>query len=216
MGRLSFEGEGMEERMTSQHQPADPPPAGWGRTLALVVILSVFWLLLSGRTTLPFFLFMAASVAIVLVLNPERPFGGSGRPVTDISRGGGLSGRLGYTWYLGRYIVWLIWKVIKANIEVAILILHPKLPIRPRLLAFRTTLKHPVAKALVANSITLTPGTVTVDLRGDRYLVHALVPGSADGVTKGELQNVVAPIFGEAPDPVPEVRWASSWKELRG
>lgn len=197
--------------------PAEAPsrPTGWGRTLALAVILSAFWLLLSGRTGLQYFIFMAAAVAIVMLLNPERPFGGYRHSGGDVpSRIAGLRGRLRAAGYLVRYMVWLVWNVVKANVEVAKLILHPRLPVSPNLLTFRTTLEHPLAQTLVANSITLTPGTVTVDLKDGRYLVHALVPASADGVTEGVLQNVVGPIFGEGPDPVPEVRWGSSLREL--
>jgi multicomponent Na+:H+ antiporter subunit E len=211
----------MEERETTGERaegnrgpgmnPEPPPVRTWGRTLALAAILSLFWILLSGRIGLQYFLFMAVAVVVVLILNPVRAFDGA---TAEPSRGMGLRGRLRAGGYLLRYLVWLVVKVIRANVEVAILILHPRLPIRPRFLTFRTTLRHPMAKALVANSITLTPGTVTVDLDGGEYLVHALVPESAGAVTGGELQNVVAPIFGEGPDPVPQVRWSSSYREL--
>lgn len=195
--------------------PRTDAAPGWGRTVALAVILSAFWLLLSGRVGLQYIIFMAVAVAIVMFLNPERPFGGyrhaDGRVPPRIA---GIRGRVRATGHLLRYLVWLVWNVIRANIEVAKLILHPRLPIQPSLLTFRTTLEHPLAQALVANSITLTPGTVTVDLVDGRYLVHAIVPASADGVTRGAVQNAVGPVFGEGPDPVPEVRWSHSYREL--
>lgn len=212
----------MEGRGSSQDRPpeaegrpgaaAPPPPRpGLARHLAMGVILAGFWLLLSGRVGLQYFLFMAVAIGIVMFLNPDRPFGshreaGTGRV--------GLGGRARATGSLIRYLVWLVWNVAKANVEVALLILRPGLPIRPRLLTFTTTLQPRLARVIVANSITLTPGTVTIDLKGNRYLVHALVPASAAAVTTGALQNVVAPIFGEGPDPIPEVRWAASAREV--
>lgn len=182
----------------------------WRHTVALFVILAVFWFLLSGRVGVQYFLFMVATVGIVIWMNPERPF----RGVEESFEGVGISGRLKAVKYVLWYVAWLTWNVVKANIEVAKLILHPRLPIRPELLVFDTTLEHDLAKVLVANSITLTPGTVTIDLKDDRYLVHALIPESAAAVTGGFLQNTIAPIFAEPPQRAPKVEWASSFREL--
>lgn len=180
------------------------------QSVALFLLLSAFWLLLSGRIGLQYFAFMLGAVGLVMWMNPERPFRGA----SEQFEGTGLLGRLRAVKYLLLYVTWLVWNVIKANVEVARVILHPRLPIRPKLLVFRTTLEHDLARVLVANSITLTPGTVTIDLVGDEYLVHALLPESAGAVTGGILQNVVAPIFGEPPDPVPETTWSASYREL--
>jgi multicomponent Na+:H+ antiporter subunit E len=182
-----------------------------GRSVWLFVILAVFWLLLSGRTTLPFFILMVVSVGLVMALNPERPFG-----TADPSREGGIVGRLRATKHLLRYLAWLVWSVMKANVDVAYRILHPKLPIEPRLLVFRTKLREDVSRVLVANTITLTPGTVTIDLLGDTYLVHALHPETAGAVLSGELQNRVGPVFGDGPDHAPEPRWIRSYEEFTG
>jgi multicomponent Na+:H+ antiporter subunit E len=180
-----------------------------GTTVALFVLLSLFWLLLSGRIGLQYAIFMLSTVGLVLYMNPERPF-----TRTDPSRERGLSGLLRGAAYLVRYLGWLIWNVATANVDVARRILDPRLPIRPQLFVFRTQLQDDVARVLVANSITLTPGTVTIDLDGDSYLVHAIHPETADAATSGALQNVVGPIFGEAPELPPEVHWAFSYREL--
>ncbi len=188
---------------------AATPPRHWGQTVALFVILALFWALLSGRFGLQYFIFMLSSVGIVLWLNPERPL-----PGLDPTRGTGANGLARAGFYLIQYLGWLLWNVVLANIQVARLILHPKLPIDPQLLTFRTTLESTMAKVLVANSTTLTPGTITVDLRDDEFLVHAIVPETASALTGAELQNVVGAIFGEAPDPAPEVTWSSTYREL--
>lgn len=216
--------EGLHSRPDDEGKAAPEAPRGGGpgRTLALVVILSAFWLLLSGRLTVPFLIMMAVVVAAVVMMNPERPFGGGPRSAgrrregVEPSRGEGLRGRIRAAGYLLRYVAWLVWAVIRANVDVAIRILHPRLPIRPRLMVFETTIDHPVGRVLVANSITLTPGTVTIDLKGNRYLVHALAPEVAGELAKGHLQNAVAPVFGEGPDPAPRVRWATSYREVEG
>jgi multicomponent Na+:H+ antiporter subunit E len=180
------------------------------RTLALVVILSVFWLLLSGRTTLPFFIMMAVSVGLVVLMNPERPFGSR---APGLPRGGAEAARSVVA--LFRYLGWLVWNVVVANVDVARRILSPSMPVRPMFMAFRTDIRSDVGQVMVANSITLTPGTVTVDMQDGVYLVHALHPDTAGAVTSGALQNVVAPIFGEGPQPAPEVDWGTGWRELR-
>ena len=110
-----------------------PVEGVWGRTLFLVVFFSVFWFVLSGRVGIPYFTMMAVTVGIVLLLNRDRPFPGG---VAGVE--GGLKGRMGMGFRLLRYMGWLVYNVLKANLEVAYMVLHPKLPIRPALLTFRT------------------------------------------------------------------------------
>jgi len=70
------------------------------------------------------------------------------------------------------YIIVLFWEIIKANFDVAYRILHPKMPIKPGIVVIKTTLKSDIAKMILANSITLTPGTFTLDVIGDELLIH--------------------------------------------
>ena len=70
--------------------------------------------------------------------------------------------------YLANFFVALV----RANFDLAIRVLSPSLPIRPAMVEVRTRLKSPLGKMLLANTITLTPGTLTVDVIGDRLLVH--------------------------------------------
>jgi multicomponent Na+:H+ antiporter subunit E len=72
------------------------------------------------------------------------------------------------------YIPFLLWEIIKANVEVAIIVLSPTLPIKPAIVKAKTSLKSDVGKLWLANSITLTPGTLTVDIDGDDYYVHCI------------------------------------------
>ena len=79
----------------------------------------------------------------------------------------------------GRRIVFLLIylgvlskEIIKANLDVAYRVLHPKMPIRPGIVVIKTKLKQDLAKMILANSITLTPGTFTLDILGDNLLIH--------------------------------------------
>lgn len=200
-------GKGSEQAASRQGGAEGGDAPGRGRGVALFVILAAFWFLLSGRVGVQYAIFMLASVGLVLALNPERPF--EDRTHTEATRTDHVSlrGRLRAGGYLLRYVAWLVWNVIKANVDVAYRILHPRLPIQPSLFLFRTRIRHEVGQVLVANSITLTPGTVTIDLADGAYLVHALHPSTAGPVISGELQNAVAPVFGEPPDPAPRIHW---------
>ena len=73
-------------------------------------------------------------------------------------------------------------EILKANIGVMQLILSPKMEVEPKLVRFRTDLKTDLARVILANSITLTPGTITVTLEGDEYLVHCLDKSMAEGM----------------------------------
>ena len=70
------------------------------------------------------------------------------------------------------YIIVLFWEIIKANFDVAYRVIHPKMPIKPGIVVIKTRLKSDVAKMILANSITLTPGTFTLDVIGDNLLIH--------------------------------------------
>jgi len=76
-----------------------------------------------------------------------------------------------YLWFL-YYIPVFLWELIKANFDVAYRVLHPRLPINPGLVKIKTGLKSEVSKTFLANSITLTPGTMTVDIKGDELYIH--------------------------------------------
>jgi len=70
------------------------------------------------------------------------------------------------------YIFVLFWEIIKANLDVAYRVIHPRMPIRPGIVVIRTGLKSNIAKLVLANSITLTPGTFTLDIQGENLLIH--------------------------------------------
>jgi multicomponent Na+:H+ antiporter subunit E len=74
--------------------------------------------------------------------------------------------------YLCIYIIVLFKEIIIANFDVAYRVIHPKLPIKPGIVIIKTELKNDLAKMILANSITLTPGTFTLDINDDKLLIH--------------------------------------------
>ena len=98
------------------------------------------------------------------------------------------------------YAVAMIWEISKANIDVALIIINPKLPIDPRIIEYKTYLPDDLPRTVFADSITLTPGTVTVELDEDRLYVHCLAPHHEEGLREGRLERLVAWLFGVKKD----------------
>ena len=73
-----------------------------------------------------------------------------------------------FLWYLPIFL----WECIKANMDVAYRVLHPKMPIKPGIVKVKTKLKTDIAKTFLANSITMTPGTLSVDIKGEFLYIH--------------------------------------------
>jgi len=74
--------------------------------------------------------------------------------------------------YLLIYLPYFLIYCVRANLDVMVRVIHPELPIRPGIVKVRTTLRSEMAKTFLANSITLTPGTLTVDIDGSDFYVH--------------------------------------------
>lgn len=93
-------------------------------------------------------------------------------------------------WFL-YYILLFMWLCLKANLDVAYRVLHPKLPINPGIVKVKTNLKSPIARVALANSITLTPGTLSIDITDDGYLyIHWIYVISDD--VEVATENIVS------------------------
>ncbi len=98
------------------------------------------------------------------------------------------------------YVPVFIYAMIKANIDVAYRVLHPARPIKPGIVRIRSDLKNPVAKLALANSITLTPGTMTLQIKGDKYYIHWIYVESEDEeeagkAIKGNFEKYLREVF---------------------
>lgn len=89
-----------------------------------------------------------------------------------------------------RYVFFFIKELVKANLNVARIVLAPALPLKPGIVKVRTRLKSRMGRLLLANSITLTPGTLTVELDGEWLYIHWVTVESAD--IEAATQNIVA------------------------
>ena len=94
------------------------------------------------------------------------------------------------------YIPWLLYQIVLSTLHVAFLALHPKMKdqIDPTIVTFKTILQSDIAKVALANSITLTPGTITVRIEGDVFHVHAISRKTAAGLP-GEMEERLAKVF---------------------
>lgn len=94
------------------------------------------------------------------------------------------------------YLPYLVKEIILSNLHVAEVILRRDLPIHPKLIRVPCSQKTDLGQVIYANSITITPGTVSLDVRGDTILVHALTNDTAEGVMSGEMDAMVTWLEG--------------------
>ncbi|MFC1967876.1 Na+/H+ antiporter subunit E [Chloroflexota bacterium] len=175
------------------------------------IILFGFWLILSGHYQAKYIVMGAVSAGLITLLTNNLIYPSLRFSNVEETRASVIFPHWGH---LLTFVPWLLYSIIKANIQVAWLVIHPQLPIEPALLQFKTGLKRYVSQVTLANSITLTPGTVTIDLEEDTYLVHALAPGLAESLLSGEMQNKVAALFREAKEPPVAAKWVQSTEEV--
>lgn len=138
----------------------------------MFLLFFLVWLIFNGKVTLEIIIFGLVIAALMFAFICK--FMGH-----SIHREMNYMKKIGYFF---RYILILIWEIIKANMAVIHLILTDREEVEPVLISFRTTLKTEMAKAILANSITLTPGTITVSLEEDKLVVHCLDKSLAEGI----------------------------------
>lgn len=90
------------------------------------------------------------------------------------------------------YWAWLAREVWRSSIEVARVVVNPRLPISPQIVEIQATASHPVDQAILGNSITLTPGTLALDVHRGKIQVHCLTQAGADDLMSGEMDRRVA------------------------
>ncbi len=154
--------------------------------LYLAATLYAFWLVLSGIYT-PFLLAAgaAASVAVAWLAGRMEIADREGHP-------------LHLTFAALAYWPWLIKEIMKSGWQVARIVLDPRLPISPTLVRLRPSQRTAVGLVTHANSITLTPGTITIEADHREFLVHALTREGAAGVVDSEMDRRVCRLEGRA------------------
>ena len=160
--------------------------------VVLAVVLFAFWFLLSGKVDFKFLLYgaltaiISAWICVPLLLMPNAD-GTKKYFIFDVNLG-----------KYALYWLWLLKEVVNANIDVVKATVKSEMVINPRVITFRIKYDNPMAYTTLANSITLTPGTVTMNVTEDGlYEIHALTDGAAEGLLGGGMQQKVADLFGE-------------------
>ena len=155
--------------------------------LLTFIMLSVFWLIWSGMFDGFHITLGVISVGLVVAWTGNMIMMDNHQPVGQ---------RLMQWWRFEIYSFWLLWQIVLANIDVMKLAFHPKLSrmIQPKFMTFKTTITGDVPLFVLAQSITLTPGTVTLAINGQVIEVHALHNAAADALP-GDMARKVEAIF---------------------
>lgn len=155
------------------------------RYIYTFLIMFGFWILLSGKFDLFHLTLGVLSSALVSFLS------------TDIlMRDNRKHDRLGITFRFICYIPWLLSQIVLSTLHVTYLALHPKMTERidPTIVTFKTKLQTTIAQVALANSITLTPGTITIRIEDGVFYVHAISRKAAAGLP-GEMEDRLAKVF---------------------
>ena len=156
------------------------------RYVSLAAFLFAFWIVLSGHYT-PVLVAAGAASAVLCVLAAirMRVADAEGHPIELV-------------WGMFTYYPWLIVEIAKSAWSVTKVILHPRLPISPTMTVVRASQRTTAGVATYANSITLTPGTVTVGVSGNELTVHAVTRDGALDLERGDMDRRVSRFEGTA------------------
>jgi multicomponent Na+:H+ antiporter subunit E len=156
----------------------------------IVIFLLLFgiWIIFSGQFDA--FHLSLGIISCLIVTAISSSFFFSNRSKT-------LSTRIGELMRLPGYMLWLLWQVVLSNIHILKMALTPGeiKELDPSLVRIKTKLKTDFGKYALANSITLTPGTITIDIDGDEMLIHSISKHTADGVKDDTMERKVAQVF---------------------
>jgi len=159
------------------------------------ISLIAFWIAMSGFLDAIHLAMGFVSVAGVMMLNyqlkKQRFFEDDMDNLNEL--------RFGKSFY---YFFWLIYQILVSGFHVLFVIMRPSMPIEPTMVTFKVDLPSSHAKVILGNSITLTPGTLTVDIDDDTFTVHALDSNSYAGIVDDSMPRMVLSLFSKEDRPV--------------
>jgi multicomponent Na+:H+ antiporter subunit E len=168
------------------------------RVTTMFVALLGFWQILSARID-PLFAGLGLVSAAVLTAYAlwlvERALGPR-EQVQPISVVGFVS-----------FAMWLLLRMLQSAVWVATVVVDPRRQPHPGVVHFDTNLPSPAARTMLANSISLVPGTITLNVDGSRFTVHAFTPQSVEDLVTAATQRRIARVFRVAPDAPPTMVW---------
>lgn len=151
------------------------------RKAATFIIMLTFWTIMSGMFDAFHFSLGILCCLLISFFSSDLLFPDQGKPW--------FRELIGFI----RYLPYLLWQIVLANLQVTYIVLHPRMleKIDPHLFRFETKLKRPISKVAMAQSITLTPGTITVNIHENQIAVYALTREAAAALP-GEMEQQVA------------------------
>jgi multicomponent Na+:H+ antiporter subunit E len=172
------------------------------------ISLMVFWYIMSGFFDITHSLMGVISVGIVMAVNYRLKAHSYFADETDVIQDLRM-------FYVPYYFGWLLVQILISGFQVAKILLTPSLPIETSVVKFKVDFPNAHCKMILGNSITLTPGTLTVDIQGDEFTVHAISPVSFEGIASDDMPQKVLKLFkDEAEQVVYDFRVIHSKEEL--
>ena len=141
----------------------------------------ILWIILNGRIT-PELLLLGIPIAAAVFLFARAALGYSAKTEFEVLR---------YAPLALLYLINLMGEIIKASLSVMVIILNPKRKPDPVLIEFDSGLPTEFQNVVLANSITLTPGTITVEMKDGHFLVHCLIPEFAEGIGESSFVKLL-------------------------
>jgi multicomponent Na+:H+ antiporter subunit E len=157
------------------------------KLLLLFIFLLMFWFLLAIKWELQTLAIGSVICLVIVIYNKSTFLSNDDRLMFSVKK----------FFYFLHYIARLFVDIVKANIDVALIVLSPKLPISPSVVSVPCTLKKDVSKTIFCNSITLTPGTLTLMIQGQNILVHCLTEEAKQGVVNWDMESIIAKLEEE-------------------
>jgi multicomponent Na+:H+ antiporter subunit E len=152
------------------------------------ISLMIFWVIMSGFFTVTHISMGVVTVAGVMYVNyklkTHRFFDDDMDDLSELR-----FFRAAY------YVGWMIVQIILAGFHVVLIIIRPKMPIHTTMITFRVDLPSAHARMILGNSISLTPGTLTIDITGDQFIVHAIDDKSFDSISSDKMPRQVLKLF---------------------
>ena len=156
--------------------------------IVVFILLFLNWIIFSGKFDVFHLGLGIVSCVVVTWLSQDLLY---------FDRAKGFLARVREAWGFIGYIPWLTWEVVLANVHVLKLAMTKAgyVEMSPRVVTFKTKLKTDFAKFVLANSITLTPGTITMLIRGDVFHIHVMSQYLEDDLLTGTIEMKVLEIF---------------------
>ncbi len=149
------------------------------RICSVILILFAFWLMLSGQFSILLLTLGGFSALLSVAISAQmRLFHGK----TQLAK---------LVWSLPKYWLWLSVQIAKCGLDVALRIVHPKLPIEPSFIKIPVSKSSGLGRTTYANSITLTPGTLAIKIDEENILVHTLTKAAGTDLMSGEMHRKI-------------------------